>query len=247
METGDDFVNAFFNFGSLPRSIAIPRPQIVAEVRTEPDISIEVKREDRGIEYARRYRVKEEQLLATQTLNQPTSSTIVLDSDDEDCVETAIEDPELPELTVFQRYEFNLNPQKLPILEKREDILNIISSNYVVVMQANTGTGKSSQVPQYILEEAYKKKENCNIIVTQPRRVGAITIAKRVALERRCDCGSLVGYQVGLDKQMDTRANPDTRILFCTTGVLLQRLINEKTMKRYTHVILDEIHERDVQ
>lgn len=59
--------------------------------------------------------------------------------------------------------------------------------------------------------------------------------------------GTLVGYQIGMDKQMDQRLNSDTRILYCTTGVLLQKLINEKTMKNYTHVILDEVHERDVQ
>lgn len=96
-------------------------------------------------------------------------------------------------------------------------------------------------VPQYILENAFRRHQNCNIIITQPRRIAAITLAKRVALERRCDCGTLVGYQVGLDKQMDTQTNSDTRILFCTTGVLLRKLINEKTMKRYSHVILDEV------
>jgi ATP-dependent RNA helicase TDRD9 len=74
----------------------------------------------------------------------------------------------------------------------------------------------------------------------------AISIARRVALERRCDVGTLVGYQVGLDKQMDSKTNSDTRILFCTTGVLLQKLLHEKTMKRYSHVILDEVHERDI-
>jgi ATP-dependent RNA helicase TDRD9 len=58
--------------------------------------------------------------------------------------------------------------------------------------------------------------------------------------------GTLVGYQVGLDKQMDTNSNSDTRILFVTTGVLLQKLINEKTMNRYSHIILDEVHERDL-
>lgn len=66
-------------------------------------------------------------------------------------------------------------------------------------------------------------------------------------MERRCECGTLVGYQIGLDKQVDMRMNSDTRILFCTTGVLLQKLIKEKSMKRYTHVILDEVHERDVE
>lgn len=77
--------------------------------------------------------------------------------------------------------------------------------------------------------------------ILQRRLFTAISIAKRVAMERICECGTLVGYQIGLDRQLDTQINSDTRILFCTTGVLVQRLINEKTMKRYTHVILDEV------
>lgn len=71
-------------------------------------------------------------------------------------------------------------------------------------------------------------------------------MAKRVAIERLCDCGTLVGYQVGSEKLADTQANSDTRILFCTTGVLLQKLVNEKSLKNFTHVIVDEIHVRDI-
>jgi ATP-dependent RNA helicase TDRD9 len=65
-----------------------------------------------------------------------------------------------------------------------------------------------------------------------------------VALERRCEVGSLVGYQVGLHKKMDVSSH-ETRVLFCTTGVLLQKLISMKNMSTFTHVILDEVHERD--
>lgn len=65
-----------------------------------------------------------------------------------------------------------------------------------------------------------------------------------MALERKCECGTLVGYQVGLDRNFDVRVNSDTRILFCTTGVLVQKLINEMTMKRFTHIILDDVGNR---
>ena len=78
-------------------------------------------------------------------------------------------------------------------------------------------------------------------IVTQPRRIAAMSIAKRVSQERDWPVGTLVGYQMGLIKNV----NRDTRITYCTTGVLLNKLTNKKHMMDYTHVILDEVHERD--
>lgn len=82
-----------------------------------------------------------------------------------------------------------------------------------------------------------------NIIVTQPRRISAQSLANRVALERKCEVGSLVGYQIGLDRKV---SNTDTRLLYCTTGVFLQKLVNEKSTAKWTHCIIDEIHERDM-
>lgn len=78
-------------------------------------------------------------------------------------------------------------------------------------------------------------------VVTQPRRIAALSIAKRVSQERDWPVGTLVGYQMGLIKNTCR----DTRITYCTTGVLLNRLTNRKHMMDYTHVILDEVHERD--
>jgi len=77
--------------------------------------------------------------------------------------------------------------------------------------------------------------------VTQPRRIAALSIAKRVSQERDWPVGTIVGYQLGLIKNIC----PDTRITYCTTGVLLHKLVNKKHMLDYTHVILDEVHERD--
>lgn len=97
------------------------------------------------------------------------------------------------------------------------------------------------QVPQFILDEAFCRRERCNVIVTQPRRIAARSIAARVCSEQKWELGTLVGYQVGLK----TVSSEDTRILFCTTGVLLEKLIRSKRMSQYTHIILDEVHERD--
>lgn len=99
------------------------------------------------------------------------------------------------------------------------------------------------------MEYAKKKSENVNIIVSQPRKIAAITIARRVAIEMECELGGLVGYQVGLDKKANkmNQEKEMTKLLFCTTGVLLRKIFTEKSLGRYTHIVLDEIHERDIE
>ncbi|ESP02791.1 hypothetical protein LOTGIDRAFT_110746, partial [Lottia gigantea] len=120
-------------------------------------------------------------------------------------------------------------------------IVATIESNQVTVIQGSTGSGKTTQVPQFILDHYASENKYCNIIVTQPRRIAATSIARRVCAERNWTLGSVCGYQIGLDR----KATEDTRILYCTTGVLREKLVGEKSMAMFTHVILDEIHERD--
>lgn len=144
---------------------------------------------------------------------------------------------------LYSRYDFKSRPQNLnlPIHSARQEILNAIREYPVSIIKGETGCGKSTQVPQFILKEAFERGEYCNIIVTQPRRIAATSLAEQVAKERGCTVNTLVGYQIGLERE----ASEDTRLLFCTTGVLLQKLVNMKSMSMYTHIILDEVHERD--
>ena len=100
-----------------------------------------------------------------------------------------------------------------------------------------TGSGKTTQVPQYILDYYYDQRKYCNIVVTQPRRIAAESISKRVCDERGWELGHVVGFQVGRSRNV----SEDTRITYMTTGVLLQKMINTKNMNEYTHVILDEV------
>ena len=79
--------------------------------------------------------------------------------------------------------------------------METISNNRVTVIEGETGCGKTTQVPQFILDDCYEKDQYCNIIITQPRRIAAITIAKRVTLERRWPDKSICGYQVPLIPQ----------------------------------------------
>jgi ATP-dependent RNA helicase TDRD9 len=136
---------------------------------------------------------------------------------------------------IYTRYNFDLPPQQLPILAKRKEILESLQSNNVTIIQACVGSGKSTQIPQYILNDACSQNVYCNIIVTQPRRVSTEAVAMRVALERGCEIGSLVGFQYSQDRRMD---NEETRLLYCTTGIFLQKLIAQKSLSKWTHVII---------
>ncbi|CAG9819856.1 unnamed protein product [Phaedon cochleariae] len=135
--------------------------------------------------------------------------------------------------------------QKLPAWNLKNDILNSISQSQVVVVSGETGCGKSTQVPQFILDEWLTTYNNNNnghieIICTQPRRISAIGVAERVADERVDKIGNTVGYQIRLESKMCS----STRLMFCTTGILLRRLEGEPTLPNVTHIIVDEVHER---
>ena len=113
-------------------------------------------------------------------------------------------------------------------------------------------------MPQYILSQHVREKKHVNIVVTQPRKLAASSLAKRVCQERNFELGGLVGYQVtpvsptpvdhyplqvGLDK---ANKSADTRLLYVTTGVLKRMIIGSKNLHEWTHIILDEVHERDL-
>ena len=140
--------------------------------------------------------------------------------------------------SVFEQYDFDNNTTPhLPIAVHRDTILKTIESHSVTIIQGSTGSGKSTQVPQYILEAHARKNLHCNIMCTQPRRIAAMSVAKFVSECRGWRLGSLVGYQIAMDKV----TSEDTRLTFVTTGVLLMKLVTEKNMNQYTHIILDEV------
>lgn len=135
------------------------------------------------------------------------------------------------------------NTQNLTISDYRKNILSSIQSNEVIIIKGPTGCGKTTQVPQYILDSFAEKNQHCNIVVTQPRRIAAISIAERVCKERDWPVGTLCGYQVGQKEKI----SEDTRLTYMTVGVFLNQIVNSKDLTRYTHIILDEIHERNLE
>ncbi|KAM6986672.1 putative ATP-dependent RNA helicase DHX57 isoform 1-T2 [Aplochiton taeniatus] len=132
--------------------------------------------------------------------------------------------------------------QKLPAWQERNNILDLLDSCQVLVVSGMTGCGKTTQVPQFILDDTLSGPADgvANIICTQPRRISAITVAERVAQERAERLGNSVGYQI----RLETVRSSATRLLYCTTGVLLRRLEGEADLKGVSHIIVDEVHER---
>ncbi|XP_024317177.1 DExH-box ATP-dependent RNA helicase DExH1 [Brachypodium distachyon] len=114
--------------------------------------------------------------------------------------------------------------EKLPAFKMREEFLKAVASNQVLVISGETGCGKTTQLPQFILEEEIDnlRGADCSIICTQPRRISAISVAARVGSERGEELGETVGYQIRLESKRSTQ----TRLLFCTTGVLLRKLLH---------------------
>ncbi|XP_038974853.1 DExH-box ATP-dependent RNA helicase DExH3 isoform X2 [Phoenix dactylifera] len=130
----------------------------------------------------------------------------------------------------------------LPAYKEKEKLLSAIARNQVIVISGETGCGKTTQLPQYILESEIESGRGafCNIICTQPRRISAMAVAERVSAERGENLGETVGYKVRLEGMK----GKNTHLLFCTSGILLRRLLGDRNLNGITHVFVDEIHER---
>ncbi|KAJ3164959.1 DEAH-box ATP-dependent RNA helicase prp22 [Geranomyces variabilis] len=128
----------------------------------------------------------------------------------------------------------------LPIYTYREDLLEAIQAYQVLVVVGDTGSGKTTQLPQYLLESI----PGVRICVTQPRRIAVISAARRVVEERGERLGDTVGYSIRFDR----RANAgSTRLLYVTDGSLLRAVQSDPEVRAYDIVVLDEAHERSVE
>eukprot|EP00755_Sulcionema_specki_P019880 Sspe_Gene.12250::Locus_4166_Transcript_1_9_Confidence_0.176_Length_4267::g.12250::m.12250/K18995/DHX29; ATP-dependent RNA helicase DHX29 len=113
------------------------------------------------------------------------------------------------------------------------------------VVAGETGSGKTTQVPQLILDSMTEMGLGgiTQIVCTQPRRIAAVSVAERVAEERGGVAGGRVGYHVRFDAQ----ASKETKLLYCTTGILLRKLVADPLLSSVSHAIVDEVHERSLQ
>ncbi len=131
-------------------------------------------------------------------------------------------------------------PVDLPILERRQDLLDTITANPVVVVSGETGSGKSTQLPKICLEAGFGARGW--IGHTQPRRVAAFAIAERVASELGTELGDLVGHKVRFDQSL----SPRTLVKIMTDGILLAEIEHDPELRRYETIIVDEAHERSL-
>lgn len=124
----------------------------------------------------------------------------------------------------------------LPVWSSRKQILELVEKNRIVIIQGETGSGKTTQIPQFLLDAGYYG----GIVCTQPRRVAAMSIAKRVSQEMEVELGEQVGYTV----RFDDKTSKNTLIKYVTDGLLLKEATTDHTLKKYQIIIIDEAHER---
>ncbi|GFF34398.1 probable ATP-dependent RNA helicase prh1 [Aspergillus lentulus] len=153
--------------------------------------------------------------------------------------------------------------KNLPIFPHGDEIRQKLRANDVMLLVGETGSGKSTQIPQFLVDERWcrptkatvtqddgSKKEltvgGC-IAITQPRRVAAISLARRVAEEMGTPLGSSSpASKVGYSVRFDTSTSPSTRIKFLTEGMLLQEMLHDPSLTKYSAIVVDEVHERGV-
>ncbi|KAL4790430.1 P-loop containing nucleoside triphosphate hydrolase protein [Aspergillus venezuelensis] len=158
-------------------------------------------------------------------------------------------------------YEIRKN---LPIFSHGDEIRQNLRKNDVMLLIGETGSGKSTQIPQFLVDEKWcratkttimgedgRKKKDVSvggcIAITQPRRVAAISLARRVAEEMGSTLGSSSpASQVGYSVRFDTSVSPNTRVKFLTEGMLLQEMLHDPWLTKYSAVVVDEVHERGV-
>ncbi|KAF9208248.1 DEAH-box ATP-dependent RNA helicase prp22 [Haplosporangium sp. Z 27] len=129
--------------------------------------------------------------------------------------------------------------ESLPIFDHRDALIDAIRNEDILVVVGEPGSGKTTQLPRYIIEEF----KNMRIGVTQPRRIAAISVSKRVAEEYGCKLGDTVGYSIRFDDNTTSR----TRLKYMTDGVLLREATMDPLLEKYDLVIIDEAHERTVE
>lgn len=130
-----------------------------------------------------------------------------------------------------------MNPKGLPIYELRDELVAALKTDSRLIIEAPTGSGKSTQVPQMLLDSGLCEKD---IVVLQPRRLAARLLAKRVAHERGGNVGGEVGYQVRFENCISDK----TRIRYVTEGILLRQILGDPELQGISAVIFDEFHER---
>ena len=130
--------------------------------------------------------------------------------------------------------------ESLPVYKFRKQLLDAVNENQLMIVVGDTGSGKTTQLPQYLAEGGFAN--HGGIAVTQPRRVAAMSVAKRVAEEVGCKLGQEVGYTI----RFEDCTSPETKIKYMTDGMLQREILLDPNLRRYSVIMLDEAHERTI-
>ena len=130
--------------------------------------------------------------------------------------------------------------ESLPVFKFRKQLLEAVHQNQLLIVVGDTGSGKTTQLTQYLAEAGFAN--DGMIGCTQPRRVAAMSVAKRVAEEVGCELGKEVGYLI----RFEDHTSPETRIKYMTDGMLQREILVDPDLRRYTVIMLDEAHERTI-
>ena len=128
----------------------------------------------------------------------------------------------------------------LPVWQARQDFLSALSSSQTTILVGETGSGKTTQIAQFVADAGFARPAAAMVAVTQPRRVAAMSVARRVADEMDVTLGDQVGYSI----RFEECSGPKTVIKFMTDGMLLREAMTDPLLSRYSVIILDEAHER---
>jgi ATP-dependent RNA helicase DHX8/PRP22 len=144
--------------------------------------------------------------------------------------------------TLGRRTDMTIKQQResLPVYKFRKQLLEAVAQNQLLIVVGDTGSGKTTQLTQYLAEAGYAN--NAMIGCTQPRRVAAMSVAKRVSEEVGCELGREVGYTI----RFEDRTSPQTKIKYMTDGMLQREILLDPDLKRYSVIMLDEAHERTI-
>ncbi|KAI5804159.1 P-loop containing nucleoside triphosphate hydrolase protein [Peziza echinospora] len=130
--------------------------------------------------------------------------------------------------------------RNLPVHLQRQEFLDLFHSTQILVFVGETGSGKTTQIPQFVLYDDLPHLHGFQVACTQPRRVAAMSVAKRVADEMDVKLGDEVGYNI----RFEDVTGPKTILKYMTDGMLLREAMNDHNLSRYSCIILDEAHER---
>jgi ATP-dependent helicase HrpB len=136
-------------------------------------------------------------------------------------------------------FDLHMSPRELPIYELENAVVSSLRAQGRLIVQAPTGSGKSTQIPQMLFQHGLLG-ERGEVVVLQPRRLAARMLAKRVAEEVGTKLGEVVGYQIRLESRVSER----TRIRFVTEGILLRQMSFDATLRGVSAIVFDEFHER---